>query len=681
MHNIWEFLLQTTSVVLVAALLLLIKRLFEDKLSPRWQYGIWGLFALRMLLPTLPGRQILFPVPLVLETVKARAEQHLSSAYTEIYVPLASDHVFPFFTKVPMSITDWLFVLYAAGVLFFLLHYLIAYIRLRLLLRRGTPAPAALQHRMDTISEKYQLPQCHTVAVDGLSSAFVCGVFRPILALPTNQEIDDKVLLHELLHLKYRDALQNILWCVFRALHWCNPLLVPVFHRIQNDMESLCDQRVLERLDGEERREYGQILLSMVNETYAYAPGTTSISNGGKNISRRIAAIVRFKKYPKGMALVSLCIILLLGAPAIIGIAGTYDISDYQPQTESALTRAMAMARIRRCTTMAGALDTYAKGLLLHNGIYLATASPLSSHADLEAAMRDRLGSEKVAWYLPPKDETGHSVIQSGYQIFNLTQTSEHSYEALLVLPVWPLQEETNDHSASTDDTPADSSTYRYDNRYIMIPVTLRKEDAWVVEETGERVYSDKYYSDTCYDNSSSDIPGLKEVHITGETGTLTASIKQAYYIDNTINTNSYGFFHSSTFNQQPQPDAVFAEIKQITSVFYTCQNNNTGHYPAQQLGLHLTRLNTENTPSKNGFSESETMSTAGDASGSSSNGTSWRSKTIQTDTDYTISDLSVDTVYEPRSFPSKLPYGHLVQIIWDSEVTEKFTILWEDTE
>lgn len=69
--------------------------------------------------------------------------------------------------------------------------------------------------------------------------------------------VDEAVLLHELLHIKYWDALQNSVWCICRALHWCNPLVRLAIDRAELDMESLCDQRVLERLEGEARRAYG----------------------------------------------------------------------------------------------------------------------------------------------------------------------------------------------------------------------------------------------------------------------------------------------------------------------------------------------------------------------------------------------------------------------------------------
>ena len=38
------------------------------------------------------------------------------------------------------------------------------------------------------------------------------------------------------------------------------------------------------------------------------SPGTSSMANGGRNIRRRIEAIARFKKYPAGMALASVCV-------------------------------------------------------------------------------------------------------------------------------------------------------------------------------------------------------------------------------------------------------------------------------------------------------------------------------------------------------------------------------------
>ena len=90
------------------------------------------------------------------------------------------------------------------------------------------------------------------------------------------------------MHLIHRDVAWGLVICFFRCLHWCNPLLWFCANLAQNDLEARCDQRVLEQLEGEARRQYGRILLSMADEKYARAPGTSSMANGLRNIRRRI---------------------------------------------------------------------------------------------------------------------------------------------------------------------------------------------------------------------------------------------------------------------------------------------------------------------------------------------------------------------------------------------------------
>ena len=59
MDNLWSVLAQTLALSVAAAVLLAAKRLFLDKLSPRWQYGVWAILALRALLPAgLLGRTL-----------------------------------------------------------------------------------------------------------------------------------------------------------------------------------------------------------------------------------------------------------------------------------------------------------------------------------------------------------------------------------------------------------------------------------------------------------------------------------------------------------------------------------------------------------------------------------------------------------------------------------------------
>lgn len=479
MGNIWEFLLQTLTVSLAAAVLLIVKYLLADKLSPRWQYGVWGLLALRALIPAGTARQVLLPLPVWVDMWKTAAERGLGSAYASPWSSLDAGSVLPLPSGAPRSLTDWLFLVYVLGVLGWLLWKAAAYARLRLVLRRGTPASAEVSARLAAVCEKYGLRSCRAVEVEGLPTAFVCGVIRPVLALPRGGA-DDKVLLHELLHLKYFDAAQGIFWCLIRALHWCDPFMHYVLDRVGNDLESLCDQRVLELLEGEERREYGGILLGMANAKYARAPGTSSISNGGKNISRRIAAIVRFKLYPRGMALASVCIVLVLAAPLLLGSAGT-DIGHMYPNELDGLDRSLAAARTTRCRTPAAALDTYAKGLIYDNGVFLAAASPFEKHGELYEGMRASRAEGWVAYHYESVPEQYAIDSGSGYLINNLV-CSEGVCEAELILTVNYVADLEN--GGWLKDADGDTLTGLY-----VVPVRAWEAEGWVVEETGERQF------------------------------------------------------------------------------------------------------------------------------------------------------------------------------------------------
>ncbi|MCD8127885.1 MAG: M56 family metallopeptidase [Clostridiales bacterium] len=229
MTSLWAFLLQTLTVSAAAVLLLALKRLFADKLSPRWQYGVWCLLALRVLLPVSTSRDTLLTLPVWVEAVKTAAEQHLSSAYSAPYAPVSVAAPVPWLAATPRSVTDWLFVLYTVGVILSLLWYALSYVRLRRLLRFGLPLTEEMEGQMERVCQWYGLRACPALRLEGLSSAFVCGVFRPVLVLPAEREVDDKVLLHELLHLRHRDALQNVFWRLLRgctgATRSCNTSL------------------------------------------------------------------------------------------------------------------------------------------------------------------------------------------------------------------------------------------------------------------------------------------------------------------------------------------------------------------------------------------------------------------------------------------------------------------------
>jgi len=671
MSNLWEFLLQTLTVSATALLLLLSKGIFADKLPPRWQYGIWILLALRILLPAGIRRYVILPLPLLLETWKTAAETGLSSVYTAAWEPLSLRHVLPVYGGIPRSVTDWLFVLYGAGAVLCLLWYLLAYIRLRLAVRQGTALSAEQEEKLWSVCTKYSLSRCPAVTLQGLPTAFVCGIFRPVLVLPEGNA-DEKILLHELLHLKYRDVLWNLFWCVLRCLHWCNPLVWYVCNRIENDMESLCDSRVLERLEGEERREYGGILLSMASEKYARVPGTTSISNGGRNIARRIGALVRFKKYPKGMGLVSVCIALVLAIPTLAGTVSVYDKDWYQPMTERELQRSMAMIRLNRCSTIAGALDTWAKGLLDDNAVCMAAASPLEEQAGIIAKL---LEANRMPLYAAESDPDLYWRNRgSGYMIFNLEETAEETYEAWVAFDVAYHLDENGEKREDTDGLLGSAS--------LLVRVKVWNDGGgWVVRETGERIYADCDYNQLQFPGS--DVPYSRKMQAEGVSGTVIVTELSEYEVDNTVETSSMGgFFSSAAFDDTPKPDAEFRYAKTHMGIEYQYWNNPGGSIPVHSVGMQNVILNDPEDAEKLPLQADDSFYFDEDkyisSSGSGTGGIGWSSALMENHKkQFSVQWGSSDYYYDITG-PVMVDHGYAVMTFWDQKPMELFEI-YED--
>ncbi|WP_209344321.1 M56 family metallopeptidase [Flavonifractor sp. AGMB03687] len=450
MENIWAFLEQTLAASLTAAVLLIAKRLFLDKLSPRWQYGVWAILAIRLLLPAgFFGRTLIPGLDVALEAAKTGAESSLSSVLTDPYgltevlapIPLVR-------LAGPVSITDWLFYLYAAG-----------------------------------------------VAV-----------------------------------------------CLLRCLHWCNPLLWYCWDQAQNDSEALCDQRVLERLEGEERREYGVILLSMADNRYARAPGTTSMANGGKNIKHRIGAIARFKRYPQGVALGSWCVAVVLAAACLVGTSGAVEM----PEQWAADSVSLARARMNRATTVAGALDTYAKAIMEDSPIYLMMAAPEEAQGELFAAAQARKGLDTPypLELLGIEKEDG---VQAEWAVYNLLEGADGNYTGLLVLDAY-----TTWFAHSTGD---------FQSVAVSQPVRIVREgNFWAVEPLEDWTAVDPECTLATHVNSV--LPALT---YTAQVEDFRVEINYQYLlqVDNRVqvdDTDFFGTYSSDRLDTVPKPAALFTD-------------------------------------------------------------------------------------------------------------------------
>lgn len=308
----WGNSIAATVVVL---LVVLVQWLLRRRLPATWQYALGLLVVARLVLPTSPAspislfnlqdhfghegaRRVTLPV---LSPTSARSHQDVVAGHPTATTDTAPTEKPPVLKATDVSKTSATpdgrvnFVriaaqLWALGAVAYLAVVLAAHRRLARSLQNMLPpsdkrmATLVVQSRtaLDLKREVQVIesPHIHTPAV--------FGFVRPRLLLPNglSQRLTDDqlrlVILHELIHVKRRDVLQNWLLIGVQVLHWFNPIVWLALRRLRADRELVCDAAVLVLLNPAERHTYGDTLIKLAEQlTHAarspLAPGLVPI--------------------------------------------------------------------------------------------------------------------------------------------------------------------------------------------------------------------------------------------------------------------------------------------------------------------------------------------------------------------------------------------------------------------
>lgn len=400
MYNIWDFFNFTLSTTIVGLFLLLIKALFHDKLTARWHYLIWIVLLVRLLVPS--GNMIITsPLSLLgsfqfsqrMALWQMNMEQNLqslfSSPYTAFDTGISSGQMTQWQN---FSMTDWLFVLYIAGVVLLSIFYLAVYVSLRYRIGRGLPADDSLQMLVQNTAAQYRIKSCREIRIcQGFDTPFVCGLIRPVLVIPAQMadSMDEKMILHELLHVQYKDVLINFVIHAVRILNWCNPMMRLILNRIQNDSEAFCDQRVLERIEKEQYKQYGNLLLDLARSKYPTVVGTTSMANGKRNIKRRLKRIVDFSYVPQGHGVAACCITLLLTLSCVANATVPEPDFDTSVSDSASMERMLKNAQLYQVQTPEEAVNIFCRALEDANMGYMALVVPPDEWDSYKQWVRD----------------------------------------------------------------------------------------------------------------------------------------------------------------------------------------------------------------------------------------------------------------------------------------------------
>lgn len=149
--------------------------------------------------------------------------------------------------------------------------------------------------------------------VENLRTPFVLGILKPRIYLPAGLDKKERgiILLHEKTHLDRRDHIIKILAFAILTLHWFNPLVWLSFILMSKDMEVSCDEKVLNRLNLEDKKFYASSLLSLSMEKQIINGGPLAFGEG--NMKERIKGAVKYKKAPLWILLLSFMVTITMG--------------------------------------------------------------------------------------------------------------------------------------------------------------------------------------------------------------------------------------------------------------------------------------------------------------------------------------------------------------------------------
>ena len=348
------FLSMSFSGSLLILALLLGKRFLKDKISRQWQYYIWLIVLLRLLLPfgpevSLMGKAYQAVDQAISQTVPLPPQQqpplnvpgsNLAPAVgTEHHNETVSSPADDVTTAHPLQdigvlLINQIWLVWLVAALGLLIRKITIYQGFMRYIRAGL-TPVSDIERLDELSivaEQSGIKKPIELCVNPLvSSPLLIGFFRPCIVLPS-ADIPEKdfryIILHELTHYKRRDMFYKWLVQITVCLHWFNPLVYLMSREITKACEFSCDEAVLAKMGSGNAQDYGKTLLDAMAAVGKYKEnlGAVTLSENKQLLKERLGAIMKFKEPSKAVKILTIMLTLFLATGAsFVGVytAGT----------------------------------------------------------------------------------------------------------------------------------------------------------------------------------------------------------------------------------------------------------------------------------------------------------------------------------------------------------------------
>ncbi|WP_410491825.1 M56 family metallopeptidase (plasmid) [Bacillus thuringiensis] len=331
----FDWVIETSIMAsILVGLILCIKVLFRNKLTPRWQYMLWIILIIRLVLPWSPDSSYSIYSVLTYKSDDAfiSSQNPVASFLTkermqelkdidnkklltkeDTYTTSSTKTGQVNKTQTHSNEDDETILFYTIFIYIWLTGVILlsvaTFVMNRRLLLYIKKQPVITDEKIVQIFEKCKqsmsVQRNIPLLVSGkVSSPTVLGFIKPKLLLSTvHMKILDEqqlryIIHHELAHIKRRDVGVNWLMHGLLILNWFNPILWYAYSCMREDQELACDALALTYIDSEEQIAYGHTIISLLEHYSSYykVPSMANFSKNKRMLKRRILMIKKFQK-------------------------------------------------------------------------------------------------------------------------------------------------------------------------------------------------------------------------------------------------------------------------------------------------------------------------------------------------------------------------------------------------
>lgn len=329
------------------------KRFWRDKISRQWQYYIWLVVILRLLLPFAPEQNLMRTAGQALSSATRAVQPQFSSDTGNMDSPAAGlahggentdnlaldnkngDRInslqmdVGIFKDTIVLLGSHIWAVWLAAAAGLMVRKITMYQGFVRYIRAGSVPvnDIAMLEKLSDAAAQTGIRRPVELCVNPLvSSPMLTGFFRPCIVLPS-VEIAGKdfyfIALHELMHHKRLDILYKWLVQITVCLHWFNPMVYWMSREITRACEFSCDAAVLAKVGTAQAPDYGKTLLDAMAavRTYRESFGVVTLSENKQLLKERLVAVMNIRKKSKAAVVLTgmLTLFLIFGA-AFVGV-------------------------------------------------------------------------------------------------------------------------------------------------------------------------------------------------------------------------------------------------------------------------------------------------------------------------------------------------------------------------